>query len=107
VKPEQQLIACAEADGWRFAGRVSDRKANISWDVYEKNGHRCSFYLHTMPDYMNDLNVVHALAMAQPEAIRKHMRFWLHEITSQMSWHFASAAQMVEALLRSLGKWVE
>lgn len=47
------------------------------------------------------LDVMHELIMQRPASFRKAMRFHLYEITDQMSAHFANAAQMAEAFIRT------
>jgi cell division inhibitor SulA len=58
-----------------------------------------------LPDYLNDLNAMHAAVMAQSPTFRKAMRFWLYEITDQMSAHFASAQEMAQAFVLTLDQF--
>ena|SRR5258705_8577119 len=61
----------------------------------------------SLPNFLTDLNAIHRVVMRQPASVRKAMRFWLCEMTDQMSAHDATAAQRSEALLRTHKLWKE
>lgn len=79
-------------------------ETNLAWGA-DADKNKCWMYPHQLPDYLNDLNAMHDAAMLQPEAIRKAIRFYLYEITDQMSAHDATASQRAEAFLKSKGLW--
>jgi len=56
-------------------------------------------------NYPEDLNAMHEAAMSMTTAERKEMRFWLYELTDQMSAHDATAKQRAVAFLRVKGLW--
>ncbi len=96
-------IAIAETVGWkdvRFIGDdacITGIKPN-----YPDYPNPARFEL---PNYPSDLNAMHEVVMAQDKAFRKVMRFWLYELTDQMSAHDATALQRAEAYLRVKGLW--
>lgn len=59
----------------------------------------------SLPNFLTDLNAIHRVVMKQPALVSKAMRFWLYEMTDQMSAHDATAAQRSEALLRVHNLW--
>ena len=53
------------------------------------------------PNYVGNLNAMHKVIMDQTPAFRKAMRFWLFELTDQMSWAFADAETMAKAFVNT------
>lgn len=109
MKPSDQVRAVAKAAGWRETdGR------GIYWDSPE------GIFSSSIPDFLSDrdaiIEVVKGLEMSE------QMDFWwnLHEIVNGYKFDYraasipdcvacmtATAAQMREAYLKTIGKWIE
>jgi hypothetical protein len=132
MSPEEQRIAIAEVCGWvwyrlpanpRFPPSRTYRCLFLPV-IHEYEGQAKEWLVRAdgteaicnrtylwkegmVPDYVNDLNAIHEATMTLSVAQRKAMRFWLYELTDQMSAHDATAAQRCEAFLRVLDLWKE
>ena len=109
MKPEQQIIAIAEACGWTDCVFVESIKLTKgfpplnnppSYGTYE-NG------MAQLPNYCNDLNAMHE---AEKVLFPKHEAKWAEymSIVCGHSWRIiwtATAAQRAEAFLRTLDLW--
>lgn len=93
MTPETQRIAIAEHCGWRV--HPKDK-----WVVIPPNSPHSVQPLHTLPDYLNDLNAMHA---AEEKLINEDYGPLYGECLD-WNWH-ATAAQRAEAFLRTIGKW--
>jgi hypothetical protein len=100
MKPEQQIIAIAEADGWRRRGR----------DIWD-NAPFSPQKLLEPPDYLNDLNAMHkAEKRIFTTPTERTQYYWqllnvIGRYTSPDEAISATAAQRAEAFLRTIGKW--
>jgi hypothetical protein len=118
VKPEAQNIALAEWYGWKLADEV-DRHGNRFYQLGDQ--WRRAIEVPTtyppLPDYVNDLN---AISEAESKLVFSKRQRYFRELQHVMSKPLlygthahisecilATAAQRAEALLRTLGKWVE
>ena len=106
MNPEQQLIAIAEACGWRCTAAF--KEAIACW--VRPNG--MDHETESIPDYLNDLN---AMREAEESLFGIFGRIdWsaakyetlLTRMTNSWAWH-ATATQRAEAFLRTIGKWEE
>jgi hypothetical protein len=115
MKPEEQQIAIAEFCGYRFIpmgkGPTGFYYLNCTSeedvDLAIKGKLNGATPSYNLPDYLNDLNAIHKATMLLTETQRKAMRYWLYQLTDQMSAHIADAPTRCEALLRTIGKWKE
>jgi len=103
MTPEAQRIAIAEACGWRV--HPKDR-----FIVSPPNAPHSVQPLHTIPDYLNDLNAMHAAEKAltfhqETEYIAHLMR--QHKDYPMTRGFIATAAQRAEAFLRTLNLWTD
>lgn len=95
MTPEQQRIAIAEFCGW--IGII----AQPYLQGYRPNHVGIK---SLVPDYLNDLNAIHE---AEEHLKRTNLGKWtLLDSHMQGKWH-ATAAQRAEALLKTIGKWVD
>jgi hypothetical protein len=118
MKPEKQRIAIAEACGTKLVEALDG-----FWDV-ERNG-----FMHAvgcckkdlvqgLPDYLNDLNAMHAaekvLTYEQAEEFVEQL--YLADQKNNLAekprpWRFnvasATAIERAEAFLKTIGKWEE
>lgn len=116
MTPEQQRIACAELDGWRAEAcyRIGGCLKNIDPDMSCK----CDeLNFDDMPDYLSDLNAVHALeeklfvSLEQKDTFVVALCNLLNSDWDNWTDHddfvllHATAAQRVEAILRATGRW--
>jgi hypothetical protein len=96
MTPEQQRIAIAEACGWKV--HPKDR-----FIVIPPNAPHSVQPLHTLPDYLNDLNAMHeAECMLECAELYEE---WLISICKNTPIWNATAAQRAEAFLRTLNLW--
>jgi hypothetical protein len=106
LTPEAQRIAIAEAHGWKKYGKPYpsfDTGEDVQW--WKKNdacGECCD-----LPDYLNDLNAIHAAegTIFEDEIMwqkyrDEEFRFLLANDTRPLS-----AAQRCECFLKAIGKW--
>lgn len=115
MKPQAQQIAMAEARG--FSAPFSIEK--VYFETGENDGFEDALYdayHRRVPDYLNDLNAVHGAEKLltyeqQPHYIhaikRTVMRVSPIGAADDYETATATAAQRLEALLRTLGKWVD
>lgn len=99
---EKINVAIAESLGFIQCFGVDESEPSRYWENKMQNR-----VLELLPRYTTDLNAMHAVVMQATVAVRKQMRFWLYEMTDQMSAHDATARQRAEAYLRTIGKWEE
>lgn len=104
MKPEAQVIALAEACGWKH--HASDVSPHWDWwehpDGIERNNRQYS----ELPDYLNDRNATaEARKVFTAEQADRH-HFDLSEVTGDdYTWN-ATPAQETEAILKTLGLWI-
>jgi len=117
MKPEAQRIAIAEAQGKKPVLMNAGLRATWMELTNEDLGEWCE-----IPNYPNDKNVMLETTWSlrsKPETVKQFMKI-LHLILrkerglSYVDWHLldyallhASAAQLAEAYLKTIGKWVE
>lgn len=115
MKTEKQLIAIAEACGWRtYSGDTSRFHDHISnQPLFERENMTTpegwdAHTVHDLPDYLGCLNAMH-----EAEKVLNHdqlLRYWGHLMNicgDRYRPILATAAQRAEAFLRTLGKWEE
>lgn len=110
---EQQRIAIAEFCGWRLSS------PNKSWPnpFWVSPKDQVLRVLSELPDFLHDLNAVHEAEekLNIPQSVQYER--WLDELVNEdfrtgegciirPAWH-ATAAQRSEALLQTIGKWLE
>jgi len=123
MNKKQQQIAIAKACGWRKM--KAPKKLGFGASAPDK----CWYFIHQLPDYLNDLNAMHeAEKSLNLDQKRKHawiltqllnnftvwlpdeyesLSCWdmsLHDISACLA---ATAAQRAEAFLRTLNLWTE
>jgi len=107
MNPEQQRIAIAEICGWRLVEDNPDYEPY--WEDPKGNMIAVGFATHRVPDYLSDLNAMReailSLSLEEQcsvcECLRKEiLKFNAPTIT-------ASAEQLAEAFLRTVGRWKE
>jgi len=115
MTPEQQRITIAEACGWT---KISD------WKAAGINGqHPTEPWTEVIPNYLNDLNAMHAAFLSLPAG--SHITFGRHlqevcgeglvgyvssypeDFAGLARIAHATAAQRAEAFLKTIGKWVD
>ena len=122
MTPKSQIIAIAEACGWKWIqtnfeaksgliGTDSPHSGNIPYQGtnYPSNRHLPT-YGKAIPDYLNDLNAMHeAEKTLNPIQAAEYARIltstaWQSEqpVFAPMT---AKADQRAEAFLRTIGKW--
>lgn len=117
MSPEDQRMAIAVATGWKFFGEEGmgwcETPSGMPW--LERN----------IPDFLIDLNAMHEAEKILTEAKPNYYGSFKDYLTcleycvvrdrkieiDEDEWNaviaFATAAQRVEAFLKTLGKWVE
>ena len=109
MKLEAQRIAIAEACGWIYHEATSE---SGDVDFYAHPTEPTAWSVHDLPDYLNDLNVMHkaekTLIAANQVTSYATMLCHLCERATpmQMIWH-ATAAQRAEAFLKTLDRWTD
>jgi cell division septum initiation protein DivIVA len=119
VNPEQQQIAIAEAHGMT---NVSLKKGHDVYEEFKLFGDRGEGQ-EEVPDYLNDLNAMHEAEKVLKWEQRKQYHDLLADITgfsyceadtqeeTYLDWNcricHATAEQRAEALLKTMGLWVE
>ena len=110
MKKELQRIAIAEACGWKseFVA-VPDGDEGDTW--LKPDG-----FSGELPDYLNDLNSMHAAEKTMRFSTRQTYLQRLAEVMSKgldrcviapCELAFATAPERAEAFLKTIGKWVE
>lgn len=111
MKPEFQIKALAELDGWTgvYSGSCQivgySPNSGLLWDV---------------PDYLTSYDAIIPLIQKQSEHVKKQLADFLGEIAlpdydGSDEFHYsvlhylicAKPTQLCEALLRATGKWIE
>lgn len=106
MKPESQIIAIAEACGWKVLEPEVKPAITYLWGLRE------SFILEEdkeiIPDYLNDLNAMHdAEQVLTSEQVTSYV-YSLELMNERWATPaFATASQRAEAFLRTIGKWEE
>lgn len=107
-------IAIAEHRGWkRVPTPFRCGQAIVDWPVFEKDGIRASIRTNTLPDWPNDLNLMHEAEKKLNADEQRQYIDWLDsivwkQITNQVHGFkrcHATAIQRAEAYLRTIGKW--
>jgi hypothetical protein len=113
MKDEQINIAMAKSCGWE----VRPYSDMLVW--YNPKGHACPVERghrnKCLPDYLNDLNVMHEAEKMLTEHQWDEYERVLRKVCDGCSYFegagkellHATAAQRAEAFLRTLGKWEE
>ncbi|WP_309386067.1 hypothetical protein [Cerasicoccus frondis] len=119
MSPEEQRIALAEWAGWKY---VENNPSDKFWQQPDGSTNGVKFWANKdhpniisyLPDYLHDLNAVHALEKRLKgfavniygKELRKIVeRDTTDELGSEAElWH-ATAAQRCEALLKTLNLW--
>jgi hypothetical protein len=104
MKPEQQIIAIAEACGWKW-----ERLWTV--ELHGKPvGEQGPF--REVPDYLNDLNAMHEAE----QTLNQNLAAEYARMLTSTAWQSeqptfapmtATAAQRAEAFLRTINKWEE
>jgi hypothetical protein len=115
MNTEQQRITIAEACGWTFINQVDKLPHGLPPDG------RKDRYTSPLPDYLNDLNAMHAAFLSLPAG--SHITFGRHlqevcgeglvgyvssypeDFAGLARIAHATAAQRAEAFLKTIGKW--
>jgi hypothetical protein len=122
MSPESQRIAIAEACGWKHIKHTNQEDVDIEsrsityWSgltgVPPKFIHDQNRII--IPDYLNDLNAMHAAEEVMTEMQRIDYSNHLYdiackhqEVTEKWRYLSMSAAQRAEALLKTLNLWKE
>lgn len=115
MSPNKQIIAIAEATGYRD-GQLGFWEEDVAWTqhwngnptaIYIKTGLRCN-----ITDYLNDLNAMHEAEEVLLDGSGRFDKFVdileSRELTGDcaLAVH-ATAAQRAEAFLRTLGLWTD
>jgi hypothetical protein len=113
-------LEIAEACGWKFYDRVTDKKSGTSWDVYAKDGRRASYMTQSLPNYCTDLNAMHEVEKIMDTRQQDVYAGFLGKLTGGVQRDFgamviksttkvvsATARQRAEAFLRTIEKWKE
>ena len=112
MSPEAQRIAIAEACGWKQVTR--ENKPEEIWE-HQKHPLKICRERSKLPDYLNDLNVMHEAEKVLSDNNQMKFRGELidmmipkygFESACLLAIH-ATAAQRAEAFLRTIGKWEE
>lgn len=111
MTPEAQRIAIAEACGWERWRPLDDTKPITVWR--NTKGTNIARF-ENLPDYLNDLNVMHE---AEKVLTYEQLPFYVstlknpilmkEEGVSDFDCIHATAAQRAKAFLRTLGLWVD
>ncbi len=110
MKPEQQIKALAELDGY------SHLETSGPWHTW--CGADLTGEAYTIPDYLTSYNAIIPLIQKQPKDVQLDFMVCLLnllnlEVNDMVScWSLmkllqATPAQLCEALLRATGKWIE
>ena len=111
MTPEQQRIAIAEWMGWQYSWTLLSGTKLYSRDQQELAEYH-------LPDYVNDLNAIHEAEKRIPEDQTMIYGLHINEIMLKdfesgnkkehaiCDW-YATASQRAEALLRTIGKWID
>ncbi len=104
MKPEAQVIAIAETQGWK---RVADAKGWEDPRVWYHPKHSHAF-VEQLPDYLNDLDAIHKVELTLTDL--QHNQFRIHLLTicgnSARRAFSATAAERCEAILKTLNLWI-
>jgi hypothetical protein len=122
MTPQEQRIALAESDGWTHLRYVVRTLWGTSPGFNKPDWHAgCVGDSYNIPDYLNDLNAINHLIVSKilgNEELEKRFVVELNLILDrkaddetiaiceyEMAQITASAAELSEALLRTIGKW--
>lgn len=118
MKPQSQIIAIAELDGWKLVQKTipvwtitqydgSGEWINKVMPLYENDGATKKF--ENLPIYLHSRDAIMPVIEKQEPMILHRMNEWLYFLPQQQLKHMllVSAAQLCEALLRATGKWIE
>ena len=105
MKPEAQIIALAEFEGWKQNGPWGNH-----WIDPEGRQHEIWGEGIACPDYLKDRNAIHNAWKFLSTSDKYQYSEELNKIVSRDGtfWVIAAEApQCAEALLRTIGQWVE
>jgi hypothetical protein len=112
MSPEKQRITIAEACGWVMKTEQVEHTNGYQWTETRKFWVSPHGKRGELPDYLGDLNAMHAAEEVMTERQRCDYASYVYDIACQHQqatekWRYISmtAAQRAEALLRTLGKW--
>lgn len=112
MKPELQLKACAELDGWKlqYHNLQGENWVKPNGDIVtlwaDSTLHDCNFF----PNYLTSYDAIIPLIQKQDKNTLHKLLNWLvfQDEGYRLEWSiFATPQQLVEALLRATGKWIE
>ena len=113
MSPEKQRVAIATACGWKCAGHPDQILATRGWEfayqfVIRPTGELVTH--NSIPDYLNDLNAMHAAEKVLNQMQSRANAYHLAESEQNETWASChiwhqTAAQRAEAFLRTLGLW--
>jgi len=116
MKPEQQIKALAELDGFENLDRYFKQPASVfgkMQDMGTQDGRGESLdllgrELKPVPDYLHSYDAIIPLIQRQNENTKRLFVAWLITMLNagQFQWD-ATPAQICEALLRATGKWID
>lgn len=113
MTPEEQRIALAEWDGWKYSPSANSSIKHEAVMAWYRPG-SSPWHLEQLPDYLNDLNAVHLLEKKLPDKHKRSYAFILAQVldttpTVDLDDQFlnihATATQRCEALLKTLNLW--
>ena len=110
MKPEEQIIAIAQVCGWTCCGCVEGCKPHGLHPRHSLDDFTTAQVLagevptQDLPDYLNDLNAMHAAEKVLSEWQDREYRDMLIKMTA-CGEHRATAGQRAEAFLRTLHLW--
>lgn len=103
MKPEQQIKALAELDGYAINGPSDDPTMPEDW-CFDGKGNNCWF---DDLEYLTSYDAIIPLVRKQSWHI--HQKIWIDLCFMLKSQHIfiATPAQLCEALLKATGRWTE
>lgn len=108
MTPEKQQIAIAEACRWKSHDHPDCMALKQGWSMPEKwcmnpDGFLC--LTHDRPDYLIDLNAMHAAEKTLDDIAFYNYQGNLYKVCGGYAFISSTAAQRAEAFLRTIGKW--
>ncbi len=112
MTPEEQRIALAEWDGWKYSPSANSSIKHEAVMAWYRPGNP-PWHLEQLPDYLNDLNAVHELEMKMRGTLEQyHNDPVMHRRWKEYQYYLiqrygasATAEERCEALLKTLNLW--
>lgn len=102
MKIEEQRLEIAKFCGWIEIYRPELYEFNYRNTITDELSNE-------LPDYLNDLNAIHAAEEKLTDVQQEQYPIILHEVVGNFAFWWAiahaDASQRCEALLRTIGKW--